>query len=59
MSGRLQMKADEVLIKNGACNILDRLRTVDGARKNLKFPMAFGHEFSGTIVDMGSGGKRI
>ena len=50
-----ELKADEVLIKNGACNIC----TTDygqwtGARKNLKFPMAFGHEFSGTIVDMGS-----
>lgn len=49
-----ELKPDEVLIKNGACNIC----TTDygqwsGARKNLKFPMAFGHEFSGTIVDMG------
>ena len=51
---------DEVLIKNGACNIC----TTDygqytGARKNLMFPMAWGHEFAGTIVDMGSDVKEF
>lgn len=50
-----ELKPDEVLIKNGACNIC----TTDygqwtGARKNLLFPMAWGHEFAGTIVEMGS-----
>ena len=50
-----ELKADEVLIKNGACNIC----TTDygqwtGARKNLLFPMAWGHEFAGTVVDMGA-----
>lgn len=54
------LKADEVLIKNGACNIC----TTDygqytGARKNLMFPMAWGHEFAGTIVDMGSDVKEF
>lgn len=48
------LKPDEVLIKNGACNIC----TTDygqwtGARKNLLFPMAWGHEFAGTIVEVG------
>ncbi len=50
-----QLKEEEVLIKNGACNIC----TTDygqwsGARKNLLFPMAWGHEFAGTIVAMGA-----
>ena len=54
------LKADEVLIKNGACNIC----TTDygqytGARKNLMFPMAWGHEFAGTVVDMGSDVKEF
>ena len=54
------LKADEVLIKNGACNIC----TTDygqytGARKNLMFPMAWGHGFAGTIVDMGSDVKEF
>lgn len=53
-----ELKEDQVLIKNLACNIC----TTDygqwsGVRRNLKFPMAFGHEFSGVIVDKGSAVK--
>lgn len=52
------LKEDQVLIKNEACNIC----TTDygqytGARKNLHFPMAWGHEFAGTIVAKGDGVK--
>lgn len=50
-----ELEPDEVLIKNAACNIC----TTDygqwtGARKNLMFPMAFGHEFCGSIIKMGA-----
>jgi len=50
-----ELKEDQVLIKNLACNIC----TTDygqwsGARKNLLFPMAWGHEFSGVVVGKGS-----
>lgn len=49
-----ELRDDEVLIQNMACNIC----TTDygqwsGARKNLLFPMAWGHEFAGRIVRMG------
>ena len=50
-----ELRDEEVLIKNLACNIC----TADyglwsGARKNLNFPMAWGHEFAGVIVEKGS-----
>lgn len=51
---------DEVLVKNRTCNIC----TTDyqqwlGLRPQQAFPMAFGHENSGVVVDVGSEVKNV
>lgn len=48
-------KGNEVLVKVKACGIcLNDYKVYSGARKNVRYPIIAGHEFSGIIEETGS-----
>lgn len=55
-----EVKENHVLIKVGACNLCtSEYGIYGGGRSNRKLPMTFGHEWAGTVVEVGSNVKSV
>ncbi len=51
-----ELHAEDVLLKIDACGICGSdLRIINYGNKRINYPQIFGHEITGTIVDVGSG----
>ena len=53
------LKEDELLIRIQACNLCTSEYGIYTGNRSAKFPYRFGHEWTGTVVETGSGVKEF